>query len=378
MPNSPNSVEINLLTWNVNRSSIDHLHEQLAAIYDCNPDILALQEVGVEASRKPRYILRQHGYPYVAHSHEFRPDNPGNSSGIAFASRWPFRVLAPETFEMPYQHQALSAVFHTPVGLVEGHSVHVLPGRGYGIEKVEMFEGVYEALAIEDPPKFRFLCGDFNSPKEETADGEVTVFGTDERKIAAERSVIVDLAEYDLPDVYRELNGYGDDAYSHIHQYDGGESRLRFDHVFASPQLNPTQAEYLHEYDDLSDHTPLSVEFTPPSEESLWSHLDERGETPGRGTGQPAFRGLRFSEDARVIAPDDNRRLGRFKVGWNKAVEGVEYGEVLETLTWENLGWRLGELFGEASEESKEALYEWCVGLQLEKSDGDGDGDSEK
>jgi hypothetical protein len=48
-------------------------------------------------------------------------------------------------------------------------------------DKVEMFEGMYDRLAVEDPPKYRFLCGDFNSPNSERSDGEVTVWGSDDR-----------------------------------------------------------------------------------------------------------------------------------------------------------------------------------------------------
>ena len=38
----------------------------------------------------------------------------------------------------------------------------------------------------------------------------------------------------------------------------------------------------------------------------------------------------------------------------------------LDQLTWENLGWRLGKIFGDASEELQEELYEWCVKQQVE------------
>lgn len=261
---SESSPELRLITWNVERSSIDRLGDQLDALTERTPDIIALQEVGVKASRRPRQILREHGFNYAAHSHEFFQREFDGPSGIAFASRWPFRVLDPETFEMPFQHHALSTVFQTPFGEVEGHTVHVLPGSMYGEKKVEMFEGLYDRLAQDDPPAYRFLCGDFNAPDEEHPDGTATMWG-DERQAAAERSVLRGLAEYDLADAYRAVTDDETvaDAYSHVSKNNGNEWPRRFDHVFASEQLGATEATYLHQYDDLSDHTPLEVVFKP-------------------------------------------------------------------------------------------------------------------
>jgi len=366
--------QLTLITWNVERASVSRFRNQLTALQERTPDIVALQEVGVKASRQPRQLLREFGFEYTAHSHEFRFDDPGSSSGCAFASRWPFRVLPPETFEMPYKHQALSAEFFTPFGRIEGHTVHVLPGSQFGETKTEMFDAIYERLAEENPPDYRFLCGDFNSPKEENTEGEVTVWGSDEDWISSERSVMVDLADYDLTDAYREVNGYGDDAYSWVAKNRGNEFPRRFDHVFASEQLNATEASYLHEYDDLSDHTPLEVVFTP--EEGLHRDGDEiersaytpsSNETEDSSNPSVSHNGLNYDADVRMVDPDANYRRGRFKAGWNKAVDGAEMdGEILNQLTWENLGWRLGKLFGQTSEELQEELYEWCVEQQIE------------
>lgn len=375
MTDSEPNQEVRLISWNVNRSSIGNFSDQLTTLQKRTPDIVALQEVGVKASRKARQFLKEHDFEYAAHSHEFRPDNPQNSSGIAFASRWPFRVLPPKTFDMPAQHQALSAEFYTPFGRIEGHSVHVLPGSQYGETKIEMFEGIYDRLAEDDPPDYRFLCGDFNSPKAESDNGEVTVWGSDDRWVEAERNVIVGLADHDLTDAYREVHGYGDDAYSFVTKNQGSEWRRRFDHVFASNLLNATAAEYLHQYDDLSDHSPIEVMFTPIGglqsevDSSLERHPStaEDGFTiPEKPTSESSFDGLTYDNDVRAVDPDANYRRGQFKAGWNKAVDGKEIGDALKQLTWWNLGWRLGRLFGDTSDDQKEELYEWCVKQQVE------------
>ena len=76
--------------------------------------------------------------------------------------------------------------------------------------------------------------------------------------------------------------------------------------------------------------------------------------------------GLTYAEDVRHTEPNkDRRREAQFRVGWREAVEGREYSPaVLSRLTWHNLGYRLGVLFGATSEELVEEMYDWCVQQQ--------------
>jgi exodeoxyribonuclease III len=150
-----------------------------------------------------------------------------------------------------------------------------------------MFEGIYTHLA-RPTPRARILCGDLNTPQAESADGSVTTWGqviapgggvriwknwrdtlgrvdAGDRWDAAERNVLTGLAHFDLPDVFRTLNGYGVVEYS---WYWKGKERCigrRFDHVFASRQLCPVRCVYLHALREigLSDHSPIEVDFNP-------------------------------------------------------------------------------------------------------------------
>jgi hypothetical protein len=70
-------------------------------------------------------------------------------------------------------------------------------------------------------------------------------------------------------------------------------------------------------------------------------------------------------EDQRVFPEPGND--GSFKAGWTKAENGEEFGpRALEGLSWHNLGWRLGMIFGETPTELKEEIYRWCVEQQKE------------
>jgi hypothetical protein len=68
---------------------------------------------------------------------------------------------------------------------------------------------------------------------------------------------------------------------------------------------------------------------------------------------------LSYAADIRD-EPTDGRR-SNFKQGWTRAVNDQEYESALDELTWNNLGWRLGQLFGETPDELRDEMFEWCV-----------------
>jgi len=80
---------------------------------------------------------------------------------------------------------------------------------------------------------------------------------------------------------------------------------------------------------------------------------------------------LSYEEDVRNTNPDSNH-LRNFNAGWTEALKDTpdksKYKEnpELPNLTWENLGYRLGCLFGETSDELREELFEWCKKQQAE------------
>ena len=72
------------------------------------------------------------------------------------------------------------------------------------------------------------------------------------------------LSKFDLPDVYRTLNGWDAQGYSWVpirreKKYKG----RRFDHVFASSSLNAVACRYISEAREqgLSDHSPIEADF---------------------------------------------------------------------------------------------------------------------
>ena len=352
-----------LITWNVNRSSVRRFRRQATALAAQNPDILALTEMGVKAGPRAEELLREHGFDHVVDSRHLLDDVPTRASGVLLASRFPLEAMVSQ-FDVPKNHRqrVLSATFQTPFGPLEGHVVHVPPGSSWGWQKIEVFEALSDRLAT-DCEHPRFLAGDFNSPAREHPDGGVDVFGSKKqgsRWSDGERSVLVGLADYGLADAFRAVHGYDREAWSHKCVRKGVVKwRRRFDHVFACPSLKPSAAKYLHELDEHSDHTPLELVFNPESAEQSKSQRMNR---------EQSMTKLTYEEDVRSTNPNETgHRRGRFKAAWKKAVRGESYGsQALKRLTWDNLGWRLGRLFGATDDELIDEMYDWCVRQQEE------------
>jgi exonuclease III len=222
----------------------------------------------------------------VAESVSFALDQ-GRKYGLLIASRWPITQLP--WVDLPYQERVLSVQIASDWGALELHNTHVPNGENHGWLKVEIFEGIYERLARRSSVP-RILCGDFNSPQQERADGYLVTWGQDllsdgravvwetwEDKAGrvdtgmrwdrAERLVLTGLASYDLVDVYRTCNGYDVQGCSWWWTGQGKEIGRRFDHIFAARSLNAVECHYLDAFRarGLSDHVPIEVRFEPIS-----------------------------------------------------------------------------------------------------------------
>ena len=60
--------------------------------------------------------------------------------------------------------------------------------------------------------------------------------------------------------------------------------------------------------------------------------------------------------------PEEQRKI-KFREGWNFAIAGGIYKseKTLKSLKWENLGYRLGKLFGETPPDLIDGIFDWCA-----------------
>jgi exonuclease III len=252
------------LSWNV-AGRVGVLDGQIAAVARQEPDLVCLQEV--RPSTAPRWAagLAEAGLPHVLDSGEFR--NKRRLFNLTL-SRWELRHLP--AVGAPQPERVLSTVVETPFGTLDLHNVHIPPAQSRGMTKVETCEALYAALARETD-RHRILCGDFNTPRLETTEGEVITFAENhpddiERWDAAERGVITGLAEWDLNDAFRALNGYERRDVSWIFNTRARrKAGHRLDHILASASLRPAWCDYQHGWrdDGLSDHSAIEAIFEP-------------------------------------------------------------------------------------------------------------------
>ena len=174
---------LSVISWNTAHRT-GKLSRQVAAILDREPDIVALQEV--TASTQPRLAcgLAKGGLKHFACSLDSGDGTESRSGprryGVAIASRFPLQQESRLSLPVPWPEKTLSCVVHCSFGPVEVHSAYVPPGSSNGWIKIETFEGIYHGLSQTKTAHPRILCGDFNSPKEEHADGTVVAWGSNE------------------------------------------------------------------------------------------------------------------------------------------------------------------------------------------------------
>lgn len=273
-----------LISWNTNARS-KRVAEQIAFLESRKPDIVALQEVTPNGVPHFRNGLQETGFQFILDGFEALPDQTvftgPRGRGVLVASRYPGTSRRKKNFKIPWPEKILSISINGPNAKLDLHVTYIPSGASHGWIKAETLEGIYNGLARESK-RPRILCGDFNAPQEEYPSGETVTWaqrfnangeavvrkrfrkGEGARWDAAERNIFEGLPKFDLPDVYRALNGWDDQGYSWIPirrkiKYKG----RRFDHIFASSSLNPVACWYLSEAREagLSDHSPIEVDF---------------------------------------------------------------------------------------------------------------------
>jgi exonuclease III len=269
-----------LVTWNLNARR--QIAEQIAAIANPLPDILALQEVTQRSVSTLRELLPAAGLSYVTDS--FAASPPWTASGprrygLLIASRFP---LQPATHAqmVVWPERLLSAHVLVPGHAVTVHTTHIPPGStNYG-KKIEMVEAVLAVVseASLDP---RILCGDFNLPQAETPQGRIVTWGEQvtagqeprlrarrygldgQRWDRAERTLMEGGAPRVFIDAYRHLHGYDREDFSWYLKRGPLRVGRRFDHIFCSTAVRIVNCEYRHDVREqgLSDHSALELDF---------------------------------------------------------------------------------------------------------------------
>jgi hypothetical protein len=103
--------------------------------------------------------------------------------------------------------------------------------------------------------------------------------------------------------------------------------------------------------------------------EKRWTAIPAvRASSPCDPEKEERMDGLEYVQDSRSVEPNETGyRRARFQSGWADAAGGLSYeAKTLETLTWQNLGYRLGKVLGKTSSQLVDDFYYLCVRQQAE------------
>ena len=288
---------IKILSANVNGRVGDAAKRQLDAVIKQQPDVVGLQEVTNGNYRDWCHGLTRAAYsivstvdlvalPYPPPPYPSPPfprriaggqDQIQRTNFNLLAARHPIAALPGLSFANPEEQrfgfpEKYVAGRVTVGGLeVDIHNAHVPPGINRGVVKVHAFEAIRRRVD-EVRGKPRVLCGDFNAPWNEDADGPLIERQrgwpeqTKQRWVDAERGVI---ANPEMRDVYRDVHEQGQRFPASYFTGRGYPmTPHRYDYIFACHDFETRSCEYLArwlERDDhgrrLSDHAPVVAEL---------------------------------------------------------------------------------------------------------------------
>lgn len=270
---------VKLLSWNV-AGRLGKLDRQLACVIECEPDVVALQEITDGTYDGWRTGLSEAGYsvidnvdlaaaPYPPPPY---PRGVGRGGTIArknfnlTASRLPIEPATglsfpdPDEARLAFPEKYLVAELELDGKRVEVHNAHSPPGSSRGRLKPQAFRAMRRRVD-ERPDVPKLLCGDFNTPQSETDDDVVTMAsrhpGLHDEWEEAEGAI---LRHPRLRDVYRELRQPGED-FAVSHRTRGGPGR--YDHIYASEHFRARRYVYRMDWLEsrLSDHAAVEADL---------------------------------------------------------------------------------------------------------------------
>ena len=298
-----------VLTWNLCKR-VARADGIGAALLEVQPDLVLLQGVTLPLFDRLKPFLSQLRFAATASSID-DARAAGKHAANVIAGRWPLRripsgwaghgapqrswvqrynrlrrELLPWTGVAPRPWGLLRARAETPWGELDIVNVEVPIGARNPWDKVKTCDALAHTLASA-PRGARLVGGDLGLPKHER-EGSVSGFGLGAKARGAlweeaELALFGPQSKHGLVDVFRAVHPFTEAPDEHSVRTDGAPRR--FDHVLASPELVPEDAEYRRDWSEtheLSDHAALLVTFRT---RQSWSIEPPRPSAPGGSPG---------------------------------------------------------------------------------------------
>ncbi len=251
-----------LVSWNLN-ARVRAIPHQIGAIRGLAPDVVALQEVTAASWASLEPALHQTGLGHTLLGTDTTPTKASSRFPrfVAIASRWPVSRGAGGPGRTP--EIVLCAEVLRPGASFEIIGVHIPLATREPPLKVEVQEAVaaHVAASCHNP---LILCGDFNSPMAETADGTIVPFAAKrgDRAREAELAITYGVPKSGMKDAFRLVHGYGRSDFSWRVPQKSSDNAYRLDHVFVSQGFTVIACWYAHELTvGNSDHSPIVADL---------------------------------------------------------------------------------------------------------------------
>lgn len=248
-----------ILSWNVAGRVGAMRERQAERVLARDADVVCLQEVTPTTSGGWNADLTAHGYEVAIAKWPVRPVGSRRLAVLVAARAGISAAGSLDTVPWPERHLAVM----TADGL-EVHTLHAPLSSKSARVKVRTLEALYAALTRDgDGP--RVVTGDFNTPRYESREGEISTFARTqtgrlrpelgEEHDRAELRLIADLPALGWRDAFRHLHGYA----RRDRSWKAFGPGYRLDHIVVSPGVEVLECDYLHAWreEGLSDHSAM-------------------------------------------------------------------------------------------------------------------------
>lgn len=261
-----------ILSWKVSGQLGALARPQIDAVIERDPDVLALQEASLGNYDDWCESLMAAGYSIVSAIDLVGVPYPEMAPPIRrryfnlIATRREIAPLKGLKFEDPEQlavafpEKYLAARVLVDGIPVEIHTADVPPSETLGLIKVHALQAIRRRVD-ESSDRPLVLCGDFMTPRSEDENGVTTWAGTHAKYNEEWKDAELAILEHPvLRDVYREVHEPGTPF---AVSKDTRGTPHRYDHIYASPQLETVSCVYLGDWltEKLSEHAPVEAEL---------------------------------------------------------------------------------------------------------------------
>ena len=161
-----------LISWNI-AGRVSTVDDQIDYLLNGEFDIICLQEVIAKTEEIISENFKDNGCSLITSSIGKHRENQGKHKyNLLIISKDQIKIESPK-YKIKWREKYLRGIVDCGQSKIEVTTLHIPPGSSNGWEKIITIEESYKNL-IESKNSKRIVCGDWNTPKSESLNGEIT------------------------------------------------------------------------------------------------------------------------------------------------------------------------------------------------------------